>query len=183
MRNWFCEAFLLTCIVGVLLLLSATQGSAQRTPRPGQQIAQISPSVTATQAQNSRPRQPAATTPRSQVRPTTSRNARRPAFPQGGSFFDRQHSPSPVINRSAKLVWRWQGYEILRFPELPSKPLTLDHIFKRACYHRNASYRKIKDGSCRTTLDLQIWYCSFLVHDSSKEDMELAKKVQRFHEV
>jgi hypothetical protein len=33
--------------------------------------------------------------------------------------------------------------------------------------------------SCRTTLDLQIWFC-FLVHDSSKEATELAKKGPTF---
>jgi hypothetical protein len=30
--------------------------------------------------------------------------------------------------------------------------------------------------SCRKTLDLKIWFCSCLVHDSSKEATELAKK-------
>ncbi len=37
--------------------------------------------------------------------------------------------------------------------------------------------------SWRNTLDLQICFCSYLVHDSSKNATELAKKVQSFHEV
>jgi hypothetical protein len=41
-----------------------------------------------------------------------------------------------------------------------------------------------ENKSCRKTLDLQIWFCSFLVHDSFKEATELAKKkVQNIHEV
>jgi hypothetical protein len=34
--------------------------------------------------------------------------------------------------------------------------------------------------SCRITLDLQIWFCSFFVHDSSKETKELARKSPKF---
>jgi hypothetical protein len=33
-----------------------------------------------------------------------------------------------------------------------------------------------ENGSCRKTLDLHIWFCSYFVHDSSKEGTELAKK-------
>ncbi len=33
------------------------------------------------------------------------------------------------------------------------------------------------------TLDLQFFFCSYFVHDSSKETTELAKKVQSSHEV
>ncbi len=33
--------------------------------------------------------------------------------------------------------------------------------------------------SCRNTSDLQIWFCSFVIHDSSKEATELAKKKKR----
>jgi hypothetical protein len=61
--------------------------------------------------------------------------------------------------------------------EIPSKPLTLDLFFKRVCYRRNAFYRKNEENkSCRNTLDdLQIRFCSFLVHDSSEEATELSK--------
>ncbi len=67
-------------------------------------------------------------------------------------------------------------------PKVLSKPLTLDLIFWRACYHWNASYGKKnrQNESCRKTLDLQTWFCSFLVHDSSKEATELAKKCPKF---
>jgi hypothetical protein len=34
--------------------------------------------------------------------------------------------------------------------------------------------------SCRRTLDLQIWFCSFLVRDSFKEATELARKGPKF---
>jgi hypothetical protein len=37
-----------------------------------------------------------------------------------------------------------------------------------------------QNESCRKTLDLQTWFCSFLVHDSSKEATELAKKCPKF---
>ncbi len=37
--------------------------------------------------------------------------------------------------------------------------------------------------SCRNTLDPQICFYSYLVHDSSKEATELAKKTPSFHDV
>jgi hypothetical protein len=37
-----------------------------------------------------------------------------------------------------------------------------------------------ENKSCRKTLDLQICFCSYLVHDSSKEATELAKKGPKF---
>jgi hypothetical protein len=37
-----------------------------------------------------------------------------------------------------------------------------------------------ENKSCRNTLDIQIWFCSFLVHDSSKEATELARKGPKF---
>jgi hypothetical protein len=37
-----------------------------------------------------------------------------------------------------------------------------------------------ENESCRKNLDLQIRFYSFLVHDSSKEAMELAKKSPKF---
>jgi hypothetical protein len=41
--------------------------------------------------------------------------------------------------------------------------------------------RKNEDNKmCRKPLDLQIRLCSFLVHDSSKEATELAKKGPKF---
>ncbi len=70
---------------------------------------------------------------------------------------------------------------------VPSKPLTLDHVetfdvfFRRACYHWNASNMKIEENkSCRKTLDLQIRFCSFFVHDSSTDATELARKNPKF---
>jgi hypothetical protein len=36
--------------------------------------------------------------------------------------------------------------------------------------------KKMKIKTCRKTLDLQICFCSYFVHDSSKEATELAKK-------
>jgi hypothetical protein len=35
--------------------------------------------------------------------------------------------------------------------------------------------KKKENKICRTTLDLQIWFCSFFVRDSSKEATEFAK--------
>ncbi len=61
---------------------------------------------------------------------------------------------------------------------LPSKPLTSDLFSRRACYRWNASYRKNEEKkSCRKHLDLLIQFCSFLVHEPSKEATELAKKI------
>jgi hypothetical protein len=47
-----------------------------------------------------------------------------------------------------------------------------DLFFRRACYQKSEENNK----SCRKTLDLQICFCSYLVHDSSKEATELAKE-------
>jgi hypothetical protein len=41
-----------------------------------------------------------------------------------------------------------------------------------------------EDKCCRKTLDLHVCFCSYLLHDSSKEATKLAKKkVKSFHEV
>jgi hypothetical protein len=37
-----------------------------------------------------------------------------------------------------------------------------------------------ENKSCRKKLDLQVWFCSFFVHDSSTEDTELAIKSPKF---
>ncbi len=70
---------------------------------------------------------------------------------------------------------------------IPSKPRTLDLIetldlfFRRACYHRNAFYRKMK--TIKVVEKLQIYKFGsvlFLVHDSSEAATELAKKASKF---
>jgi hypothetical protein len=40
-----------------------------------------------------------------------------------------------------------------------------------------------ENKSCRKRLDLKICFCSYFVHDSSKEATVHAKKVQSFHQV
>jgi hypothetical protein len=37
-----------------------------------------------------------------------------------------------------------------------------------------------ENESCRKTLDLKTYFCSFLAHDSLKEALELTKKGQKF---
>jgi hypothetical protein len=54
----------------------------------------------------------------------------------------------------------WQSMSAPVNTKIPSKPLTLDLMETLDLY----------------TLDLQIWFCSFFVQDSSKEAAELAKK-------
>jgi hypothetical protein len=57
-------------------------------------------------------------------------------------------------------------------------------LFQKGFLSLNRVLRKTEENkSCRKTLDLQIRFCSFSVHDSSTEATELARKVQSFHEV
>jgi hypothetical protein len=67
---------------------------------------------------------------------------------------------------------------------VPSKPLTLELFFRRACYRRNASYRKMKIINVVEKIKIyRFGSVHFLVHDSSKDDTELAKrsKVRGFY--
>ncbi len=76
----------------------------------------------------------------------------------------------------------------MQYKILPSKPLTvdlketLDLFFRRACYHWNASYRKLK--RIKVVEKLQIYKYGFVhffcVRDSSTEATELAIKSPKF---
>jgi hypothetical protein len=57
---------------------------------------------------------------------------------------------------------------------------TLDLFQKGLLSLKRILQKNEEDKSCRKTLDLQIRFCSFFVHDSSAEATELARKSPTF---
>ncbi len=92
--------------------------------------------------------------------------------PSNFSFFSIQLLDPPIKRNNFFQKYCQSPYLTLDLME------TLDLFFRRACCHWNASYRKNKENkSCWRTLDLEIRFCSFFVHDSSTE---LARKSPKF---
>jgi hypothetical protein len=57
----------------------------------------------------------------------------------------------------------------------------IEHLFQEGLLSLKRVLQKNKENkSCRKTLDLQVWFCSFFVHDSSTEATELARKSPKF---
>jgi hypothetical protein len=56
-----------------------------------------------------------------------------------------------------------------------------EHLFQKGLLSLKCVLQKNEENkSCRKTLDLQIRFCSFFVHDSSTEATELARKSPKF---